>query len=137
MDVTKDVADIPKLFAGNLKDILESQGMPQKALAEKCKITESTVSRYVAGKHRPDIGVVMKIAYALNVSIDYLCGLIESPLPVGFLGVEMQLLMRCYERADSHDKKIVWTILERYMSADEKERPISSSFAARETGRRG
>jgi transcriptional regulator with XRE-family HTH domain len=101
----------------------------QKRLADDAHTTEATISRYLAGKNQPEIKIVVRIAKALNVSVDYLCGLTDSPTPRENLGAEMQLLMRCYERSDAHDKKTLWTILERYMTQEEKEGPISSIFA--------
>jgi hypothetical protein len=70
----------------------------------------------------------VRIAKALNVSVDYLCGLTDSPTPRENLGAEIQLLMRCYERSDAHDKKILWTILERYMTPEEKDGTLSRIF---------
>jgi transcriptional regulator with XRE-family HTH domain len=115
-------------FANTLRELLTSRGISQKWLADEAKTTEATISRYISGKNQPEINIVINIAQALNVSMDYLCGLSDSPTPKESLGAEMQLLMRCYSRADTHDKKTIWTILERYMKADEKESPISSSF---------
>jgi transcriptional regulator with XRE-family HTH domain len=115
-------------FSYTLRDILNSRGASQKWLAEEAKTTEATISRYIAGKNQPEISIVSNIAQALNVSMDYLCGLCDTPTPRESLGAELQLLLRCYGRADSHDKKTLWTILERYMTSEEKERPMSSSL---------
>ena len=116
------------LFSGILRDLLNSRGISQKWLADEAETTEATISRYMAGKTQPEINIVVKIAKALRVSVDYLCGLTDMPTPKESLGVEYHLLMNCYDRADAHDKKTLWTILERYMTAEEKENPISSSF---------
>ena len=74
------------------------------------------------------------------MSVDYLCGLTDTPIPRESLGKaassslsyiafrddaqidELHLLMRCYDRADDRDKKTIWTILERYMTDKEKVR---------------
>jgi transcriptional regulator with XRE-family HTH domain len=117
-----------KKFASTLRYLLESRGASQKWLAEKALTTEATISRYLSGKNQPEIEIVTKIARVLNVSMDYLCDLCDSPTPKESLGAEAIMLLRCYDRADAHDKKILWTILERYMTAHEKENPISSSF---------
>jgi transcriptional regulator with XRE-family HTH domain len=117
------------LFAGLLRDILNSRGINQKWLADETGATEATISRYMAGKHQPEINIVVAISKALGVSMDYLCGLTDLQTPKESLGAELHLLMRCYKRADIRDKKIMWTMLERYMTAEEKEGPFSSSFA--------
>ena len=120
-------------FAVILRDLIESRGISQKWLADEAGTTEPTISRYLAAKNQPEITIVVRIAKALKVSVDYLCGLTDTPTPMESLGQEIHLLMKCYERADSHDKKTLWTILERYMTPQEKESPLSSSFAG--TGR--
>ena len=117
-----------KQFSNVLRELLNSRGINQKWLAVEAGTTEATVSRYISGQTQPEITIVVRIAKALNVSVDYLCGLTDMPTPKENLGAELHLLMRCYNRADAGDKKVLWTMLERYMTPDEKESPISSSF---------
>jgi len=124
------------IFATTLKALIASRGISQKWLADEAETTEATISRYIAGKNQPEISIVVRVAKALNVSVDYLCGLTDMPNPKESLGVEMHMLMRCYGRADSGDKKVLWTVLERYMTPEEKENPISTSFAMA-SGKRG
>ena len=121
-------------FAFILRDLLDTKGITQKWLADKANTTEATISRYLSGKNQPEINIVVNIAKALGVSMDYLCALTDNATPKESLGAEILLLMRCYDRADTHDKKTLWTILERYMTAGEKESPISSSFTANNGG---
>ena len=106
-------------FSKILQELLASRGQSQKWLAQEAKTTEPTISRYIAGQHQPEISTVMKIAKALKVSVDYLCGLTDSPIPKENLGEEINLLIKCYDRADDRDKKTLWTVLERYMTEDE------------------
>jgi len=125
------------LFSNILREMIGSRGISQKWLADEAGTTEATISRYISGKHQPEISIVVRIAKALRISVDYLCGLTDSPIPKESLGAEIHLLMRCYERADAHDKKTLWTILERYMTPAEKDSPISSSFAGSSGARTG
>lgn len=46
----------------------------QKELADKCGITEATLSRYENGLREPKSEIVVKIADVLNVTTDYLLG---------------------------------------------------------------
>ena len=117
-----------KLFARNLRAVLESRGTSQIWLADKAGTTGATISRYLSEKCQPEITIVVRIAKALNVSVDYLCGLSESPVPKESLNMELKMLIKCYERADIHDKRVIWTILERHMTPREKEIQFSSSF---------
>ena len=124
-------------FSFILRELLTSRGISQKWLADEADTTEATISRYMSGKNQPEISIVVNIAKALNVSMDFLCGLTDTATPKESLGREIHLLLRCYERADAHDKKTIWTILERYMDAREKESPISSSFTETKTDKTG
>ncbi|MCL1986710.1 MAG: helix-turn-helix transcriptional regulator [Firmicutes bacterium] len=117
-----------KLFSNILRELLDTRGISQKWLADMADATEATISRYVAGKVQPEINIVVRIAEALNVSVDYLCGLTDMPIPKEKLGPELNLLMQCYNRADMHDRKTIWTMLERYMKPNEKENPMSTTF---------
>jgi transcriptional regulator with XRE-family HTH domain len=115
-------------FARTLEELIESRGISQKRLSVDAGTTEATISRYIAGKNQPEIKIVVRIAKALNVSVDYLCGLTDSPTPRENLGAEIQLLMRCYVRSDARDKKTLWTVLERYMTPEEKDGPCGYAF---------
>ena len=114
-------------FSYRLRERLESLGKTQRVLAEEAQTTEATISRYVAGLTQPEISIVARIAKAIGTSVDYLCGLTDMSTPKESLGLELHLLMKCYDRADQHDKKTLWTILERYMTSEEKESPINIS----------
>lgn len=60
-------------FAENLRDELEYQGMQVKELAEKTGLSINTLNKYRPGsKVVPTIDNALKIAQALNVSLDYL-----------------------------------------------------------------
>lgn len=53
-------------------EIMKTQGMTQKQLAQKSGITESSLSRYLHQDKRPRIDVVVNIAKALRVETEYL-----------------------------------------------------------------
>jgi transcriptional regulator with XRE-family HTH domain len=129
--------NVTPIFSTLLRELIKARGISQKWLADEANTTEATISRYIAGKNQPEINIVVGVAKALNVSVDYLCGLTDSPLPKESLGAEFQILMRCYARADAHDKKTLWTILERYMTESEKDGPISSNFSGTQPAKIG
>jgi len=124
-------------FAYILRELLDSRGISQKWLADEAGSTPATISRYTSGLNQPEINIVTKVARVLGVSLDYLFGLTDSPVVKETVGAELHLLMRCYERADSHDKRTVWTVLERYMTESEKERPFTSSYGREGSPRTG
>ena len=55
-----------------IKECCAERGMTQKELAEATGITEATISRYAGGSRLPKIAQAIRIADALNVSIDQL-----------------------------------------------------------------
>lgn len=69
--------DIEK-FIYRLTVLMEDFNMSQIDLAKKIGISNVTISRYLSGGRIPRLDVIAKIAYAFNVSIDYLLGLTEQ-----------------------------------------------------------
>lgn len=112
-------------FSKVIKELIDTRGISQKWLADEAETTEATISRYVAGKTQPEISIVVKIAKALSVSVDYLCGLTDIPIPKESLGSEFKTMMRCYERASTHEKKILWMVFENYLSGEEYNRLVN------------
>lgn len=108
-------------FSTLLKSFMEEHGISQKWLAEAANTTEATISRYINGIHQPNISLVMSIAKALNVSVDYLLGITAIPSRNLDKTPELKLLIRCYSKASDRDKRLLWNILEDYMTEDEKD----------------
>lgn len=107
-------------FSTRLKDIIESKGISQAWLAEKAGTTEATISRYVAGVHKPNLDIVAKIAKALNVSIDYIMDLSLSPTPYVEPDKDIVILANAFRRADDDHKNIIWSVLDTYLTPEEK-----------------
>ncbi len=61
-------------FGARLKRILEQRNLSQKELAEMSGTTGATISRYVNEDRIPNADFLLRIAEALNVSVDYLLG---------------------------------------------------------------
>lgn len=55
-----------------IKALLKEQGITQRELAERAKITEASVSRYLSGQRVPGILTFASIAQALGVNINEL-----------------------------------------------------------------
>ena len=64
---TSDLAEI-------LKEVMENKEMSQTEVCKKAGITEVSMSRYCTGKRFPNTKVLIKLAEALDVSIDLLVG---------------------------------------------------------------
>lgn len=124
--------DLP--FSSLLKSLMDERGINQKWLAEAANTTEATISRYVNGIHQPNILLVVEIAKALNVSVDYLLGTTSIPSRNSDRTPELQLLIRSYSRANDRDKKLLWSILEDYMTEEEKESILHSPLKEKTIG---
>lgn len=107
-------------FSTRLKDIIDAKGISQAWLAEKAETTEATISRYVSGVHKPNLEIVAKIAKALNVSIDYIMDLSLSPTPYAEPDKDIVILANAYRRADSDHRNILWSVLDMYLTPEEK-----------------
>ena len=63
---TKDIETLRKDIGHNLKKVVQSRGMPQSDIAEKCGVTEAMLSRYIHGTSMPGIDKVYALAAALG-----------------------------------------------------------------------
>jgi len=124
--------DIP--FSNLLRSIMDERGISQKWLAEAANTTEATISRYINGIHQPNVFLVISIAKALNVSVDYLLGTTAIPNRNSDKTPELKLLIRCYSKASDRDKKLLWNILEDYMTEDEKDTMLRSPLKEKAIG---
>ena len=69
-------------YSIRLIQLLDEKQMTQRDLSLKSNVTEATISNYINAKQLPKLGVVEKIADALDVSVDYLLGRSEYRKPV-------------------------------------------------------
>ncbi len=65
-----------------LKDLRKDRGLTQKQFAEIMGVSENSISLYERNETTPDDEMKIKIAKFFNVSLDYLLGIIKSPLPI-------------------------------------------------------
>lgn len=114
MNITYDKS----IFAVQLRELLSQKGMMQKELADLMGTTEATISRYVAGIRTPPIETAVSIASVLNVDMETLCG-IEPPAK-DRQPPDVKILISCYEKASDADRRVIWSLLDRYMSAEQK-----------------
>lgn len=65
---------IANLFGSNVRRLRTERGITQKALAELAGVTASALSSYEKELKSPSLEAAYKIAAALGVSLDELCG---------------------------------------------------------------
>lgn len=86
-----------------IKMLMKAQNLTQKELALKANITEASMSKYISGDRTPRLDVVVKIAKALDVSVDDLA---ETKGNHGNAFTEMSAaLARCKQQLSEDDKK--------------------------------
>ena len=113
------------VFSERLRQILGRRGVSQDWLARQIHATPATVSRYLTSDRVPRGENVAAVSSALNVSADYLLGLIDDECTLkrdrrSGLDVEVSLLVSCYRKASSSDQRVIWTLLDKYMTPEER-----------------
>lgn len=58
------------IFSENLTDIMDSERMTQRDLAELTGLSQSTISKYITKQQMPGVKALVNIAYALDCSLD-------------------------------------------------------------------
>ena len=66
-------------FARRLKERMIDKNMTEAELAQKTELWPSILTSYLKGKRFPGYYTLLRIADALDVSIDFLLGLRTSP----------------------------------------------------------
>lgn len=85
-----------------IKKLMNDAGLTQKQLADKSKVTEASMSKYLKGTRTPRTDVVVKIAKALGVSVEALIGDSASKSP---FSEAQAALARCKSGLTEEDKK--------------------------------
>lgn len=124
------------MFSARLQEAIKLRGVTQRWVADKSGTTEATISRYAKAVHDPAvIEILAGISTALNVSSDYLIGLTNVPEVRKSLPTEQKILFDCYSKISESDSVVLWALLDKYMTAQEREQ-VKNSFR-RETIRIG
>ena len=63
-----------EIFISRIEQARKEKGLTQRELANRVGVTEVSMSRYVNGARVPKGPIVVNIAKALGVSVDYLVG---------------------------------------------------------------
>ena len=66
----------------NLKKIREKKKITQVRLSIAAEVSQETISAYESGKAFPSVETLIKIAYFLGTSTDYLLGRINDDMPL-------------------------------------------------------
>ncbi len=117
------------LFAKRLKEARNTRGYTQNKLSELSDVHEKSIARYEAGTTAPTADNVVKLAQALEVSIDYL--LLPYAQMQGIRKIKYPDLYERYfviEELDEEERKAILTVLDSLI-ARQKMRDLSSKYA--------
>lgn len=67
------------LYKNRLRDVREDRDYTQADIAKLLETTQEQISKYETGKQLMGIDKYIKLALFYNVSIDYLCGIVDTP----------------------------------------------------------
>ena len=87
------------IFSEKVVALMDEQGLTEKELSKRANVTESAISYYLSGTRTPRSDVLVRIARALNTSIDYLLGSDDKPSD------ELQYLQRNLGKLDPDQLK--------------------------------
>lgn len=69
------------MIGERLSELRKDAGMSQQELADMLSLTKYTISSYEREKTMPGDDIKVELAKIFNVSLDYLLGLIDEPIP--------------------------------------------------------
>lgn len=99
---------LPMSFSAKLIQIRKSQGLTQKALSDSADLHINQIRRYEAGTSEPTLGVLIKLAKFLHVSID------ELVFDEGDRGPndKMKLMFEAINNLSESEQNIIQELLE-------------------------
>jgi transcriptional regulator with XRE-family HTH domain len=105
-----------EIFGARLKAARREQGIGQRALAAHLGVSKSSIAKYESGTHTPSVPVLLRLARALNLSLDTLLGTPAGGPPP----LHDPRLVRCFRAIGQMDPRTVeyiTTVLEALVSA--------------------
>lgn len=97
------------MFHTNLKTIREEKGLTQDALANQLNVVRQTISKWERGLSMPDVDLLMKLATALDCTIDRLLGCSEN-VDMSELAIQLAFLNQQFSVKNRREEKIWGTI---------------------------
>lgn len=100
-------------FKENLKDELLYKGISSKELSLLTGISQGSISNYLKENSSiPSADVAVKIANALNVSVEYLVSGRNSQVNVKEYSTEIKIISDKMEKLSTHEKKIIASLVD-------------------------
>lgn len=70
------------MIGNRLTQLRRQTGLSQRELGEALDVSHYTISAYEKERSEPGDQIKVRLAQHFNVSLDYLLGLIDQPLPI-------------------------------------------------------
>lgn len=70
------------MIGSRLTELRKHAGLSQRQLGEALDVSHYTISAYEKERSEPGDQIKVRLGQYFNVSLDYLLGLIDSPLPI-------------------------------------------------------
>ena len=105
-------------ISSRLNYAMSIRGMTQKELAEKTKITVSSLSQYMHGSYAPKQDRIYLLANALGVSEEWLMGFdvpmerVKTEIEINRYNDSTKKLLSYYEALTPEKKELVMSLLE-------------------------
>lgn len=90
-----------------IHNIIDDRDMKQRTLADKLDIPYSTLSGYMTGSNRFPLDIIVKIAQELNVTTDYLLGLVDEPERPLKLSQSEQRMVTAYRTLSRDQRELI------------------------------
>ena len=83
-------------FGSRLQKLRKQRGITQRTLAERVNKSPSAISSYETNMQMPPLDVLISIASALNISLDYLAGIDRKDVLTldGLTSIQKELLFK-------------------------------------------
>ena len=90
-----------------IRDLIDDRDMKHRALADKLDVPYSTMSGYMTERNRLPLDIIVKIARELNVTTDYLLGLVEEPERPLKLSQSEQKMVAAYRTLSRDQRELI------------------------------
>lgn len=94
-------------YAARMKEWITDHDLRQKALAKEFHITEAAFSHYMTGRSDVSVDVLVKFAKYVGLSMDYLVGLSDEPLPAMQLSAAERQLVEKFRTLSYEQKELI------------------------------
>ena len=94
-------------IGSKVHDIIEDRDIKQKMLAKRLDIPLSTLNGYMTGRHQFPLDVIKRIAEELDITTDYLFGLVKEPYRPIFLTKAEQSTVKALRTLTKEQRELI------------------------------